>query len=116
LFEELEVWTARDVTFVLPDCYVAVTWEQRKRVSPSRSLALTPTRLRNLYLDRNLALTTAERVGWSSKSWASSEDRLRQCRRRASANAPRACGGLLLGLVSNRAVNLFGVLVTRGFG
>ena len=22
LFEEFEVWTARDVTFVLPDCYV----------------------------------------------------------------------------------------------
>ena len=32
------------------------------------------------------------------------------------ANTPRACGGLLLGLVSNRAINLLGVLVTRGFG
>ena len=26
LFDEFEVWTARDVTFVLPDCYVTVTW------------------------------------------------------------------------------------------
>ena len=30
LFEEIEVCCARDVTFVLPDCYVRVTWEQRK--------------------------------------------------------------------------------------
>jgi hypothetical protein len=41
---------------------------------------------------------------------------MKKIRKRASANAPRACGGLLLGLVSNRAINLFGVLVTRGFG
>ena len=30
LFEEIEVCCARDVAFVLPDCYVRVTWEQRK--------------------------------------------------------------------------------------
>jgi hypothetical protein len=39
LFEEIEVWTARDVTFVLPDCYVPVTWEQGKLEAGNAGLA-----------------------------------------------------------------------------
>ena len=39
LLEEFEVWTVWDVTFVLPDCYVDVTWEQRKLGAGNAELA-----------------------------------------------------------------------------
>ena len=98
LFEEFEVWTARDVTFVLPGCYTKGTryggqGDNTLETTVTKNTKKTSRRMPCLCVVCELVVMNVFMKIRGNRGQGTGDGQ--SIRKRAGRYTPRACGGLL---------------------